>query len=168
MYAKIENGSVAQYPLDEAQVRSMVGNVSLPEDLQNNLPDGFVYVAATSRPADTEYATAVGPTAKLVNGVWAEHWDMQDKFTPQELADYQAAKNAAKTRNIRDLRNQAIEDTDFLVLRHTEEKLLNMQTTLSEPEYLAWVTYRQQLRDYMASVTDPWNAPPMPAAPGNL
>ena len=40
-----------------------------------------------------------------------------------------------------------LNSTDWLVSRHTEEKLLGSNTTLSESQFTKLLTYRQQLRD---------------------
>ena len=40
-----------------------------------------------------------------------------------------------------------LNSTDWLVSRHTEEKILGTTTTLSESQFTKLLTYRQQLRD---------------------
>ena len=40
-----------------------------------------------------------------------------------------------------------LNSTDWLVSRHTEEKLLGANTTLSESQFTKLLTYRQELRD---------------------
>lgn len=44
-------------------------------------------------------------------------------------------------------REWALVSTDWRILRHAEEKALNLETTLSEEQYTELLTFRQQLRD---------------------
>jgi hypothetical protein len=49
--------------------------------------------------------------------------------------------------SFKDIRNSKLSDTDWMVIRHKDQKDLNLDTTLSNQQYLTLLNYRQQLRD---------------------
>jgi hypothetical protein len=59
-----------------------------------------------------------------------------------------------------------LNSTDWLVSRHTEEKIIGMNTTLSESQFTKLLTYRQQLRDITNQYTTlddvVWPVNPLP------
>ena len=65
-------------------------------------------------------------------------------------------KQLEKEANLRDRRDRAIADTDWLVLRHAEE----VTKTLSDEEFTKLLAYRQALRDWPKM--DGWADNPMP------
>lgn len=65
-------------------------------------------------------------------------------------------KQLEKEANLRALRDRAIADTDWLVLRHAEEAT----KTLSDEEYKKLLDYRQALRDWPEMAG--WADNPMP------
>lgn len=166
MYARIENDQVAEYPLSELDVRGRFPNTSLPTDLANNLPDGYVRVAPSSQPSDPLKTVTEG-TPAFEDGMWVQGWVQADKYTAEELAQMQADELESKWNDFRSGRNKRLEQSDWVVLRHRDEKDLGLATTISDAEYLTWLTYRKQLRDLPGGVTDP-NVVVWPTPPGEL
>jgi hypothetical protein len=55
-------------------------------------------------------------------------------------------------------RSSLLFETDYIILRHTEQLTLGIDTTLTEEQYQSLLTYRQWLRDMGETVED-MNAP---------
>lgn len=167
MYAKIENGLAVQYPLSEAQIRASLPNMSIDPDFANNLPEGYVQVLPNSAPRETDTQKPVEILPEMVDGVWVQMWVMVDKYTPQEWEVELAKREAAKWERMRSERQDALNKTEWVVQRHKEQKELGIATSISDAEYMAWLTYRQELRDFPSTVTD-INNYALPTAPGQL
>lgn len=56
---------------------------------------------------------------------------------------------------LRAARDRRIAETDWMVVRHSEEQLLGQTPTLSNNDFAALSTYRQSLRDLPENTTDP-------------
>lgn len=67
--------------------------------------------------------------------------------------------HAAATAQLKAKRNALISQTDWLVTRQAEQKVL------SDADYATLLTYRQALRDFPATVTDPTQPYTFPAKP---
>lgn len=52
---------------------------------------------------------------------------------------------------VRATRDRKLKDSDYVVLRHSEEQI--GQKTLSDTEYQSWVEYRKSLRDFPSTYT---------------
>lgn len=167
MYARIENQQIAEYPLTEHDIRSLFPNTSFTTNFASGLPDGFVRVLDGSRPApnDLQEVEEVAPT--LVDGEWVRQYVLRDKYTQQEAQALVEQDVQQKWTNLRNRRNDLLEETRWIVERHTEQKAANSATTLSDGEFQLWLTYRQQLRDLPAATADINNVQ-WPSAPGTL
>jgi hypothetical protein len=96
-YAKILNGTVAEYPYGINKVRKDNPNVSFPTELSLALLAEYdVYpVTAVAQPAPSLTQDAVEQTPQLINGAWTQVWAMVD-VSPEEAARrQQAAADAA-------------------------------------------------------------------------
>lgn len=148
-YVKIENGTVAKYPVDQEYVRWNSGNVSFPA---GNIPEHImaefnchpVETATVSFDANTKRAVEIDPVN--IDGKWVQTWTIVD-LTPEEIAQ----RNADQWAVIRDQRNTLLAACDW--------------TQLSDApvDDLAWAVYRQALRD-ITTQSDPFNIL-WPAAP---
>lgn len=167
MYAKVENGVVIKYPLSEGQVRAAFPNISFAPDFANNLPDGYVRVLLSGVPKETETQRFIEATPELIDGAWVQKWVAEDKYTPDEWQKVLELRESNKWSAMRDKRDVALIKSDWVVARHKEQKEIGQATTISEAEYLAWLTYRQELRDFPSIVTDIDNYT-LPTAPGQL
>jgi hypothetical protein len=151
MYAQIKDGLVVAYPLNEYAIRSQFPNSSLPKDLANNLPSGYVRVLPGVKPAQTEYTIVTEGTPELVDGEWIQVFVVSQKYSEQELEVLEAKKQESKWDKLRGERDGLLVQSDHVVSRHKEQKELGLQTSITEVEYVAWLEYRQQLRDFPAS-----------------
>lgn len=59
-----------------------------------------------------------------------------------------ADKRLEKEKSLKAQRDQAIRETDWLVLRHRDEIDSSRPTTITEAEYSELLAYRQALRDW--------------------
>ena len=74
-------------------------------------------------------------------------WLLKNWSKVKEAINEDAANTVYNVWTLTDERNMRLNSTDWLVSRHTEEKLLSANTTLSESQFTKLLTYRQQLRD---------------------
>lgn len=167
MYAKIENNQVVEYPLFESQVKERFPNTSFPSDFAAWVPDGYVRVAPGSNPGDNEYQLSVEGTPQEVDGQWVQVFTLQDRFTAEELAAYEAAKTQKQWDVMRDKRDGLIKLCNWIVERHREQVELEIATTITQGQYMAWLSYRQVLRDFPATITD-INSVRFPTPPGEF
>jgi len=68
---------------------------------------------------------------------------------------------------MRAYRDHALIQSEWVVQRHRDQKELGVATSISDAEYMAWLTYRQELRDFPSTVAD-INNYALPTAPGQL
>jgi hypothetical protein len=167
MYAKIENNQVTQYPLSDLEVRLAFPNTSFPQDLAGNLPDGYVRVLPVSQPNITTDIVVTEGTPELKDGFWIQTWVQSARYTPEELEAEKVKKLASDWENFRGKRNLLLEQSDWVVSRHRDEKDFDQVTSISDSEYLSWLDYRKQLRNATIGLTDP-NAGVLPTPPGTL
>lgn len=167
MYAKVENGLVVEYPLSEEYIRASLPHMSIDPDFANNLPDGYVRVLSNSMPAKTNNQECVEILPEFVNGTWMQTWALVDKYTPEELAQIDADRIEAAWVLMRAKRHEALIRSDWVIQRHKDQKELGVPTSLSDAEYMAWLTYRQELRDFPDTVTNIDNYA-FPTKPGEL
>jgi hypothetical protein len=74
-------------------------------------------------------------------------WLLNNWSKVKDAINEDAANTVYDVWTLTDERNMRLNSTDWLVSRHTEEKLLGMSPTLSESQFTNLLTYRQQLRD---------------------
>lgn len=58
---------------------------------------------------------------------------------------------------LRQRRLELITETKWIRSRHEEQKLLGIQTTLTEEQFLAWLAYWQALRDLPENTANPFS-----------
>jgi len=167
MYARIENGIVVEYPLTEQYIRASLPHMSIDPDFNNNLPEGYVFVYHTDPPPVTDTQVSKEILPELVDGLWVKTWAVLDKYTPAELAKYEADKMQDRWTAMRAYRDHALIQSEWVVQRHRDQKELGVATSISDAEYMAWLTYRQELRDFPSTVAD-INNYALPTAPGQL
>jgi len=154
---KINNGQPDGYPLTYSNFRLINPQTSFP-DLPDNsfLVDyGFYRFRYINKPSPVKFEhTKEGPI--VFNDeldTWTNSW-VQVPFTTEEM---DSVREQTLT-GIRSIRNQKLYECDWTQLPvnplTTEQKIL-------------WEEYRQQLRDYMALVTDPFNPPKFPTPPAS-
>lgn len=80
-------------------------------------------------------------------------WLLKNWDKVKEAINEDAANTVYDIWTLNDERNMRLNSTDWLVSRHNEEKLLGMNTTLSESLFTNLLTYRQQLRDITKQYT---------------
>lgn len=66
---------------------------------------------------------------------------------------------------LREERDELLSRSDKYIIRQLEQKALGVDTSISEDEYIALLSYRQALRDYPTTCTNPRNPvwPEMPS-----
>lgn len=74
-------------------------------------------------------------------------WLLKNWDKISEAINEDAANTVYNVWTLTDERNMLLNSTDWLVTRHSEEKLLGADTTLSESQFTKLLVYRQQLRD---------------------
>ena len=78
MYAKIQNGSVVEYPYGLNQLQRDNPNTSFVLPLTQDILDlsGMVEVVLTDAPEFDHTQTVVETPPQLVNGQWTQQWDV--------------------------------------------------------------------------------------------
>jgi hypothetical protein len=97
LYAKILNGTVAEYPYSINKMRKDNPNVSFPVELSEALLAEYnVYpVTAVVQPAPTLTQDAVEQTPQQINGVWTQVWAMVDVSVEEAARRQQDAADKA-------------------------------------------------------------------------
>jgi hypothetical protein len=167
MYAKIENNQIAEYPLSKIDITARFPLTSFPEDFANNLPEGYVCVLPSGKPAQDDLKVITEVTPVLTDEQWFQVWVESDRYTAEELVVKQAADLAMQWESLRDDRDEAITACDWVIQRHREQVELSATTSITNGQYMAWLDYRQQLRDFPSTVQDPASAV-LPTPPGQL
>jgi len=165
MFARIENGTVAEYPLTEHEIKARFPNTSFTTDFASGLPDGYVQVMRTGVPVVGEDYTVQEERPAYLDGMWVQIYSINPKGTPEEIAARDAERERQKWQQLRDERDSRINDCTFRLERHREQKELGVATTMSDAEYTMWLQHRQQLRDFpstIGSIYDMWDWPKAP------
>ena len=138
MYARIENGMVAEWPI--MNLRQRLPQVSFAGVINNdNLPDGFVFIPSAVVPDyDTSTHSVVLNDPTLVNGIWTQEYTVAP-LSGEELQRL-ATEAAEQMRQERDLKLAASDWT---------------QIADAPVDKAAWATYRQALRDISTQVGFP-------------
>ena len=144
MFAKIQNNQVAEYPVTEFDIRARFPNTSFTTDFSSGLPDGYVRVQPAGQPAEDALKVITQGQPVLVDGVWTQTWTQIDKYTAEEIAAQNAAKEDNQKQEVRDKRDSLLQSSDW--------------TQLSDApvDRTAWAAYRQALRDITAQAGFPW------------
>ena len=152
---KVEGGAAVGFPMTYSNFRLINPQTSFP-DLPDNsfLVDyGYAVFKYVERPAPVQFEnTTDGPIVwDAAKDAYVNTW-INTPFTPAEM---EQAKQSAlySLRRTRDMKLQSCDYTQLPDVPLTAEKRAE------------WVTYRQELRDYMDTVTDPFNPPAWPVPP---
>lgn len=99
-------------------------------------------------------------------------WEAEKARLDEEAATAEASRIAeynstpARAARIRSERDRRLNATTWLVERHKEQTEGNIETSITEEDYAALLTYRQALRDLPQQQGFPWsgdiNAPDVP------
>lgn len=155
---QVQDGAPVNYPLTYSNFRMLFPQTSFP-DLPDNsflMDFGYTVFKYVEQPAPVQFEKTTDGTI-----VWVEATDaysntwINTPFTPAEMeqAKQNALSNLCRTR---DAKLQACDYTQLPDVPLTDEKKAE------------WVTYRQQLRDYMDTVMDPFNPPTWPIPPRRI
>ena len=140
MFAKIKNNVIVEYPITNIKV--LFPNISFPEILTNDsMPDGYVMVGASAPPSTGLTQKAVPNTPVKQGDKWVQGWDVVN-LSDLELEEQ---NNALASAVLAD-RDQRLQQTDWIVTKAYEKQ---------EPVPLAWVKYRQALRDITMQIGFP-------------
>lgn len=137
-YARIENGSIAEYPIYENDLRLRFPNTSFPIPFE--APEGFEPVADTLPPAIDHTQVLTEGTPIYVDGVLTRVW-----LVEEATADVIAERTTAKAFQLRAERNRRLAECDWTQLPDTPV------------DATAWATYRQALRDLTDQEGFPWD-----------
>jgi len=147
MFARIENGSVAEYPLTEHEIRSRFPNTSFTTNFASGLPEGYVQVMRTGIPQAGEGYVVKEDRPAYLDNMWVQIYSIDPVGTPEEIAARDAQKLANKWQEFRDIRDDKIHQCTYRLERHKEQKELGISTSMTDAEYMLWLQYRQELRD---------------------
>lgn len=141
-FALLENGKIAQYPIEPAAIRQLFANVSFPSELkEEDLPMlGVVSVTPTPEPSfDFRMQKVVEGFPVNDSGQWKQSWNVVDL----SIEDKNEIENsyAARARNAR---NYRLSQCDWTQLPD------------APVNHSAWAQYRQDLRDITAQPGFPW------------
>jgi hypothetical protein len=154
MYARIEGNRVAEYPLTEHEIKQRFSNVSFTTDFPSCLPEGYVRVGPGSYPSEDKMKVVTEGVPVLNGDVWVQTWVQSNKYTAEQLEKIEAQNHTAKWLNMRIERDERISSCSWIIERHREQKDAGRQTSISDGEYSLWLEYRQNLRDFPASISD--------------
>lgn len=154
---KVENGEPVNYPLTYSNFRMLFPQTSFPELPDNSFLVDFGYKVFKylPTPAPVQFEnTVAGPTVWDAGlDAYTNSW-VQVPFTPEEME--QARQDALS--GIRYQRDKKLYACDWTQLQ---------DAPLTPAQVSDWQDYRQQLRDYMDTVTDPFNPPAWPTPPAS-
>lgn len=100
LFAKVENGTVVDYPYTLRAFKQDNPNVSPPNDLSALGAYGVVVVEAVSRPLPSDPITVkvVEATPTNVNGTWKQTW-IEQPLTAEQIAQNQKAEAQLQVEN---------------------------------------------------------------------
>lgn len=148
MFARISAGEIASYPLD---LKTEYPFTAFPTVIAPScLPDDVVMVMPTTPPQHDHTQRPVEGPPEFDGTNWKQTWELE--AIPQ--AEIDASVEAAFT-GIRAQRNALLTACDWTQVD---------DTPLTNTEKQAWAVYRQALRDFPATTSDPFN-PEWPTPP---
>ena len=154
---KVEGGQPVNYPLTYSNFRMLFPHTSFPDSPDNSfLVDfGYAVFTYTEQPAPVQFEnTSDGPIVwDATKDAYTNTW-VQTPFTPAEME--QARQNALYA--LRRQRDAKLQASDWTQLP---------DVPLTDDRRAEWVAYRQELRGYLDTVTDPFNPPAWPVPPQN-
>ena len=152
MYAKIQNNTPVEWPVQEFQIRSAMTNVSLPVRLtpEDVAGLGFEPYTTSDKPEFDALVQDVQESSPIKQGsTWVQHWTVIEKYSAEEkatvLAEAEAQKQQAQADQVRAERNGKLAASDW-----TQGK--DIPDSVSDN----WAVYRQALRDITVQAEFPW------------
>jgi hypothetical protein len=135
-YARIEDGTVAEYPIYEGDLRLLVGNTDYSAPLVP--PVGYEPVVDVPMPNPGHTKNVVEGTPKLNDGKWTRVWVITD------ASDDEIAQRTEQ---------MAVQ------VRYDRNLLASDWTQLADSpvDQAAWAAYRQQLREVPSQDGFPWD-----------
>lgn len=127
LYAKIENGEVTEYPINERQLRQeKLPNLSLPQEITDESLEGTGWVcvdvfSSVDIPEETETHTLALSTPVLTEVGWERTWT-QIPVAPENIE----ARKRFKLKEIRAKRDILMARADKLVMRYHRETRLGV------------------------------------------
>lgn len=132
---------VLRYPYTITDLKRDNPNTSFPSIIDEETAAGFYcFPVQPKTPPPSDYRVNLERVAVKQNSSWVEEW-ISSPATSQEIAD----RTAAKSVEVRELRNQCLAECDWTQLPD------------SPVDSSAWATYRQELRDISAQAGFPWD-----------
>lgn len=131
MFARIENGEIAEYPI--LDIRLKFPEMSLPSDLtdDSNLPDGFVFVNDGKLPENDGSKKYTEGQPVFKGGKWFSSYSLTE-YSPEE----KSIVVEAMSNTVRYTRDEKLRATDWTQGKDIDDSIS-----------LLWVDYRQALRD---------------------
>lgn len=136
-YARLDNGSVAEYPVYAGDIMLRFPNTSFPNPFQP--PENYVAVTGVPQPCCTYQENIVEETPEDLDGTWTQVWSVVPA-TPEQIAE----RTASKAAEVRADRNRRLADCDWTQLPD------------APMDPAPWATYRQELRDVTDQPGFPW------------
>jgi len=152
---RVEDGAPVDHPLTYSNFRMLFPEVSFPptpvEDLVR--PYGYAVFKYTERPKPVKFETTTDGPIEWDDtlGAFTNRW-VQVPFTPEQME----AATKQQWATLYRVRNDKLAASDWTQLP---------DVLLTAEQVTAWREYRQALRDWPDTVTDPWNPPPFPKPP---
>lgn len=151
----VAQGAPTGTPLAYDNLRALFPDTSFPVTPTTTTLAPFGYGAYVLTPAPTpgryETVTAAAAIFDPALDAWVETWTL----TPMTPTEQQAVDSAAMNQ-LRLQRNGKLQACDWTQLP---------DVVLTPTEVANWRVYRQALRDYIGTVTDPFNPPAWPVPP---
>jgi hypothetical protein len=151
----LANGIPTGNPVAYNNFVALFPETSFPDTATTTVltPYGYGTYALTPQPTPGTLEKVVA--APALYDASADEWQQAWAVVPMTPQEAQAATDAAYA-SLRWQRDQKLYACDWTQLP---------DVPLTPTQVTAWRTYRQQLRDYMGTVTDPFNPPAWPVPP---
>lgn len=127
LYAKIENGQVAKWPINEKELRALLPNTTFPEKITNYDLEGTAYVAVPpANPATVPQQTAdqkivLTTVTQDANGNWQRVYALEPI-----TGAAREARLARKWKEVRARRDALMKDFDWRIARYSREVRLGL------------------------------------------
>lgn len=137
-YARIEKGTVAEYPVYEGDIRLRFPSTSFPVPFEP--PADYVLVEDRPAPEVDHTKTVIDADPELVDGAWVRQWAVL-KATKAQITERTELRAAGVRRD----REALLAASDWTQLAD------------APVDAAAWATYRQSLRDVTKQAGFPWD-----------
>ena len=136
-YALLSNGTIAEYPLYEGDIKLRFPNTSFTIPFE--APEDYVQVADVPQPQITWEQNVAEGEPELIDGTWTRTWVVTDA-TPEQITE----RTEAQASSVRADRNRRLADCDWTQLPD------------APVDHTIWAAYRQDLRDVTSQPGFPW------------